>query len=128
MNTERDIPLDPPKIMRSCVERLSHKIVSDWVEETNLSLRPSDKAALKKMMCTQIPNFIEDNHAYLCERYLDTVRFSVRNACIDAISKLEEPISGLINKQLTLNVCTYAHAAHDEDDSESQEPDKQAQH
>ncbi|MBX2870423.1 MAG: hypothetical protein KTR18_17205 [Acidiferrobacterales bacterium] len=101
--------------------------MSDWVEETNISLRPADKSALKKMICMQVPGFIEDNLASLMEQFINKVKQNERKACIEAISELDEPISGLINKQLTLNVCAYPHPEREENSATVQPAGELAQ-
>jgi len=96
----------PPVDLRG-LEKLCHNVVSDWAEVTNITLRPSEKAALKKIICRSLPAYFEENQEALCENIIMRIREQERQDCIEAIANLDEPISGLINKQRTLNACTY---------------------
>ncbi len=96
-----------PPVDLSGLEKLCHNIVSDWTEITNITLRPADKAALKKIICKSLPAYFKENQEFLSEKVVKQIREQERQDCIEAISNLDEPISGLINKQRTLNACTY---------------------
>lgn len=96
-----------PPVDLSGLEKLCHNVVSDWTEVTNITLRPADKAALKKIICQSLPAYFEENQEFLTEKVVMQIREQERQKCIEAIANLDEPISGLINKQRTLNACTY---------------------
>ena len=101
------------KEVRKCsipgaVEQLSHYIVSTWVSECRVSLRPSIKSALKNLLAKSFPDYMEHDGYQHLEGFIALVSEQERKACVEAIYNLkEEPFSGFVSKQQALNACEY---------------------
>jgi len=90
------------------VEQLSHYIVSTWVSDCRVSLRPSIKSALKNLIAKSFPDYMGDDGYQNLEDFIALIREQERKACIEAIGNLkEEPFSGFVSKQQALNACEY---------------------
>ena len=85
------------------VEQLSHYIVSTWVSDCRVSLRPSIKSALKNLIAKSFPDYMGDDGYQNLEDFIALIREQERKACIEAIGNLkEEPFSGFVSKQQAL--------------------------
>lgn len=88
------------------IDQLSHDIVSDWVSDNSIQVRPSEKAALKALIARQVLQYIAADTKRSPDLSPDFHFERGRLACIEAIANLnEEPFIGFICKQRALNAC-----------------------
>lgn len=88
------------------IDQLAHGIVSTWVADNSIEVRPSEKAALKSLIAEQVLQYIAADTKRAIDPSPEYHFERGRLACIELISEInEEPFVGFICKQRALNAC-----------------------
>jgi len=95
------------KVADQSIEQLASELVSYWSESGKLTLRPSEKQRLKRLLVSAAPQFLSCNQAEAFESYAETVKQQQKKVYIDAVAAIPESIPGMLNKQRVLNTCEF---------------------
>jgi len=97
---------DKPNGCLRTIDQLSHDIVSTWVSDNSIQVRPSEKSALKALIAQQVLRYIAADTKRVTDPSPEFHFERGRLACIEAIANInEEPFIGFICKQRALNAC-----------------------
>ncbi|MBX2882529.1 MAG: hypothetical protein KTR32_21445 [Granulosicoccus sp.] len=89
------------------IHQLAHRVVSEWTEKENISLRPAQKHALKNAIAEAMPAFTAAHGEKVLTKYIKLIRQDERRACINAVSEMSESFPGFVSKQRLLNFYAY---------------------
>ena len=80
-------------------------IVDYWAKTGKLSLRPSDKQKLKRLIHEQFGTYQLKEPSTLSVPLISGHNVNLQEDIVEAIAQLEEPFPGLVNKQRAINAC-----------------------